>query len=418
MKFDTVIIGGGLSGLVCGIRLAQQGQRCAIVSSGQSALHFSSGSLDLLNALPDGTAVHRPLEALEKLVRQAPAHPYAKMGARKFAELASVAGNFLVDAGVPVVGSAEKNHYRISPFGTLKPTWLTFDVHPQVESEDRLPWKKVAIFNIIGFLDFYTQFITDEFRKMGTESSVYFVNFQALEHLRKNPSEMRSANIARIFDQTENLDELIRFMKRESGDCEAILLPAILGLNRPHALEYIQDNVGKTVRLLSTLPPSVPGIRAQQQLRHCFQQAGGVYMLGDTMLRAEKEGNRIKKLYSYNHGDIPFKGENVVLASGSYFSQGLMATPDRVYEPVFDLDVAFSGDRGQWYDLNLFAKQEYQSFGVKTDQYFHGLWQGKPLDNLYVAGASLEGFNPVKEGCGAGVSVLSALYIAEQILKQ
>ena len=76
MKFDTIIIGGGLSGLISGIRLSKQGQRCVIISSGQSALHFSSGSFDLLNTLPDGNSVSNPLEAIEELGKQAPAHPH------------------------------------------------------------------------------------------------------------------------------------------------------------------------------------------------------------------------------------------------------------------------------------------------------------------------------------------------------
>ena len=63
-------------------------------------------------------------------------------------------------------------------------------------------------------------------------------------------------------------------------------------------------------------------------------------------------------------------------------------------------------------------RQPYEGFGVKTGTDFRGMVHGQVLENLYVAGAVLEGFNPIKEGCGGGVSVLSALYVAEQILSK
>ena len=418
MKFDTIIIGGGLAGLVCGIYLQRHGQRCVIVSSGQSALHFSSGSFDLLNNLPDGSAVMNPLEGVEKLKLQAPMHPYVKLGTEKFKELANAAVSFLNEAGVRVMGVAERNHYRITPMGTLRPTWLTLGEQVTCERKDKLPWRKVAIFNVVGFLDFYARFIADEFQKLGTACELHGITFPALERLRKNPTEMRSVNIARIFDRQENVDELVRVLREKGGDCEAVVMPAIAGLARTDVLEYLERQLGKRVALLPTLPPSVPGIRAQQQLRRTFEQTGGVYMLGDTVLRADEECARITRLYSLNHGDIPFEVRNVVLATGSYFSQGLVALPGKVCEPVLGLDVEFVADRKEWYDMNVFAAQRYETFGVKTDNEFHGLLGGKPLENVYVAGAVLEGFDAIKQGCGAGVSILSALFVAEQILRK
>lgn len=418
MKFDTIIIGGGLSGLISGIYLSQRGQRCVIISSGQSALHFSSGSFDLLNNLPDGTSVQKPLDAISELVKQAPTHPYAKLGENKFKELARQAEEFLKNAGISTQGDHEENHYRVTPMGTLKPTWLTLKNLLISENEKCLPIQHPGLFNITGFLDFYMRFIADEFLKMGAKCSIHSINFPALENLRKNPTEMRSVNIARVFDKQENIKELARILKAESGDCDSIILPAITGLNREDVVDYLRKEINKPIYLLPTLPPSVPGIHTQQKLRSVFQQNGGVFMLGDNVLRADIKGNRISQIYSFNHGDIPFVGQNFILATGSYFSQGLIASTEKIYEPIFDLDVTFAPNRTQWYNSDVFDAQPYQSFGIKTDSTFRCTREGKLFENLYAAGAILEGFNPLKEGCGAGVSILSAMYIAEQILSK
>ena len=418
MKFDTLIVGGGLAGLTCGIRLQKNGVKCAIISTGQSALHFSSGSFDLLNNLPDGTSVQKPLDAISELVKQAPTHPYAKLGENKFKELTRQAEEFLKNAGISTQGDHEENHYRVTPMGTLKPTWLTLKNLLISENEKCLPIQHPGIFNITGFLDFYTRFIADEFLKMGAKCSIHSINFPALENLRKNPTEMRSVNIARVFDKQENIEELARILKAESGDCDSIILPAITGLNREDVVDYLRKEINKPIYLLPTLPPSVPGIHTQQKLRSVFQQNGGVFMLGDNVLRADIKGNRISQIYSFNHGDIPFVGQNFILATGSYFSQGLIASTEKIYEPIFDLDVTFTPNRTQWYNSDVFDTQPYQSFGIKTDSTFRCTREGKIFENLYAAGAILEGFNPLTEGCGAGVSILSAMYIAEQILSK
>ena len=55
MRFDTVIIGGGLAGLVSGISLQQAGNQTAIISTGQNALHFFSGSFESMQEVPKRT---------------------------------------------------------------------------------------------------------------------------------------------------------------------------------------------------------------------------------------------------------------------------------------------------------------------------------------------------------------------------
>lgn len=415
MRFDTVIIGGGLAGLMCGIRLAGAGERCAIISSGQSALHFWSGSLDLLSALPDGQEVENPIEGALKIASLAPSHPYAKLGADNFAELATRAKSLLQQAGVHTVGDAARNHYRLSPMGVLRPTWLTFEGYVATPQRS-LRWRRVALFNAEGFLDFYPQFLCDELRRMGTQCHAYTFNLPALESIRENPTEMRSANIARIFDNENTLEQLADQIKSKMGDAEAVLLPAFLGVDSLNGVKYLQQRLGCDVAVVATMPPSVPGIQVQTLLRRYFQELGGLYLLGDTAVGYKAEGNRISSLYTANHGDIALRANNFVLATGSYFSGGLEADNREVREPLFGLDVVSEKERNAWYENDIFETQPYESFGVDCDKQLRALRGGRAIDNLYVAGACMAGFNGVKQGCGAGVSILTALRVADIIL--
>ena len=81
MRMDTVIMGGGLSALACGISLAKRGKRVTIVASGQSTMLFNGGSMELLGCI-DGKPVEKPLEAIATLPGS---HPYSKIGADRIA---------------------------------------------------------------------------------------------------------------------------------------------------------------------------------------------------------------------------------------------------------------------------------------------------------------------------------------------
>ena len=151
-------------------------------------------------------------------------------------------------------------------------------------------------------------------------------------------------------------------------------------------------------------------------LKKYFQKLGGTYMLGDSVTGGDFEDGRLKAITTRNHGDFKFEADNFILATGSLFSKGLVSDMDGVREPVFGLDVDFLSGRSQWYEKNMFDAQPYMSFGVSVGDNFNVFRNGIRVDNLYAAGAVLSGFNALKEGSGAGVSIITALHVSSLIL--
>ncbi|MDN6652055.1 MAG: glycerol-3-phosphate dehydrogenase subunit GlpB, partial [Enterobacterales bacterium] len=258
--------------------------------------------------------------------------------------------------------------------------------------------------------------VANSLAEQGIETKIAELTLPALDRLRNNPSEFRAVNIARVLDLPDNQQLLIDELNRLAQQVNAIIMPACVGMEQADALEHLRSRVRVPLLLLPTLPPSVLGMRLHHLLRRRFQALGGVIMPGDAVLRADLEEGQEARIYTRNHTDIPLRAKNVVLASGSFFSNGLKADFNGVTEPVFGLDVISENERANWSTENMFSPQPYLQFGVSTDEQLRPTVGGKVVSNLRVIGAVLGGYDPIQQGCGAGVSMLTALHAAEQIL--
>ena len=469
MKFDVILIGGGLSSLVCGIRLQKAGRRCLMVSAGQNALHFSSGAFGLLGSLPDGTAVQYPLEAIPSL----PAgHPYAKIGVGKIADYAAMAPGFFESCGVHLVaagpaaaaapagpvataapaaadpGAADaagvavpasagpgaaaaaadpvlrsvRNGYRFTATGTMKPAWLAmsevafFPTEEALRDSDGAPVESALIVNFAGFLDFNARFIAEGLEKNGIRCRLETVRIDDVERLRKNPSEMRSVNIARVMTREQNWKGFAHQVKELMKGEDMVVLPEVFGLGGELIPQWLSEMIPAKVTYVGTMPPSVCGIRTQMRLKEAFESAGGTFLLGDEVLDPEVEDGRVLCVRTSNLGSMRLVADSYVLASGNLFGNGLTAAPGEFREPVFGLDVDYPQDRSDWYDPDFFAKQNYIGVGVKTDGAFHPYIAGRVVENLYVAGSEVGGCNSLAEGSGAGVAIMTAFKVADGIL--
>lgn len=425
MRFDVIIMGGGLAGYAAGITLLEAGKSLALLSIGQSSLHFSSGSLDFLNRLPDGREVLFPEKSLGEFVSGAPEHPYALLGAEESLRLGTEAEKKLASWKVPLRGSLKNgNHLRISPMGKLIPTWLSSGdaaTFPIKEEKPDISWEKVAILSVKDFLDFNPEIVKAAFGSLGMEVTTEVFTLPALEVLRENPSEFRAVNIARILDKRENRYAVGLEVRKAGQDADAVFIPALLGLNHKSFAKDLMDFARKPVFLIPTLTPSLLGARLHNRLAKLFLKCGGVLMPKDQTVSFDMaengEGLIIEKIRTHNHGDIPLRAKNYVLATGSFFSKGLLSDRTGVREAVFDLDLSSDpGPRENWSDPNFFSPQPFSRFGVKVDSSMRPYLKGKKVRNLRAAGLVLGGIDPVVFGCGGGTALVTSLKAAESII--
>ena len=198
-----------------------------------------------------------------------------------------------------------------------------------------------------------------------------------------------------------------------------------MGLSHHHeVLNDLEEKLGKTIFEISTLPPSAPGRRLFEGLRHRFVHHNGRLILGSKVVEGTIEQQQVTSVQLETANRLrSIRAKNYVLATGGMYGGGLRTDAEgglgRVWEPIFKLPIEADPNRHRWFDDKFLAPkgQPFGNFGVKVNDQLKPInAAGEPLaTNLYVAGATLAGADWTQGRTGEGVAIASAAKIVQQI---
>lgn len=423
--YDCLIIGAGLSGIVCGIKCASEGLRTVIFSGGRNALHFSSGSIDLYGYNSERRAVKRPFDYLEELANSNKNHPYSKSGIEDIREGLDFFKNQLGIEGMKLNGLVNENHFHVTGLGTLKPTYFSPSSVFNEKIDEKFKGRcGIAVMNFEGYRDYYAEMtvallkknplFADKIITVGNIKLPYYAQTE------KNLHEFRSIDLARVFDTERFLPRIAEEIKTAAGDADIVSLPAFLGIdNYRHVHERLEHMTGKLIYEVPSLPPSILGMRIDNALRARFAALAGELSNGDKVVGGEIIGSNLDHIHTHHYGDTRHRSRFYVMSTGSFFSGGLTSGFNRLEEPILKLKISGNENRSEWYSKEFFAKQSHPflEYGVDTDENFNPFDKnGIAVKNLFCVGALLAGYNPIKEGSGGGVAVTTGYSTAKKII--
>ena len=425
MAYDCIIIGGGLSGLTCGIKCAEEGLRTAVISSGMNSLHFSSGSIDVFGYRQGGGKVYRPFDYMKETAKSNPAHPYSRIGAKMARESLEFFNDQVSLAGISLHDNGDENHFRITGLGVMKPTYFSQDSVFNDKFKEALEERaSIAVLNFDGYRDYYAELTVSQLRKnpvfKKTEIITGKVTLPFYTRTEKNLHEFRSIDLARVFDTEKYLPRIAEEIKRAARGARVVSLPAFIGIdNFAQIHKRLENLTGCLVYEIPSLPPSILGLRLDNALRSRFAALGGEYSGGDRVNGGELIDGVLDHVHTENYGDTRHRSRFYVMSTGSFFSAGLRSGFNVLDEPVLGLRFSGSNRRSDWYSAKFFDRNghPFLKYGVETNKYFNPFGtDGKAVKNLFCTGAMLSGYDPIREGSGGGVAISTGYFAAKRII--
>lgn len=409
---DVIVVGAGMAGLVAAIRLRKAGASVTLVSKGVGGIQLGQGSIDVLGYAPERVA--DPLALLGEFAEAHPEHPYATLDA----DAVRLGVEYLREL-LPglLVGDADRNVLLPTAAGALRPTAL---IQPSMAEGVVRAGNKYVFVGLKQLKDFWPELIAGNVARTPVpsggrlEARAVWLDMPA----RGTAADSSPLTYARAMDEPGYRTKFVTDLKRVVQPGEIVGVPGVLGMSDRGAFADIREQLGQPIFEISTIPPSVPGMRINDELVRIATALRVRMIKGSKVLSAVTEGSRIAGLVVGTTGrPTTFRADHVVFAPGG-FESGALAIDShmRVHEPALDLPV--EAPQGDLFVADHNAPQPAFSSGVRTDKGMRVLDSSGVVvhDNLHAAGGILAGAYRWREKSGEGIALASAVRAADTIL--
>jgi glycerol-3-phosphate dehydrogenase subunit B len=407
LHFDAVVIGGGMAGLTAGTRLAQSGAKVAVLAKGHGSTHLSPGTIDVLGYTPG--RVTSPQDSLARLISERPDHPYARVGADAVSESLQWFADCVASGPLPsygYVGGLQRNLLLPTAMGVLRPSAM---VPSTMAGGDASGLGTVAIVSVPALREFHPTLCAANLTAAGIETRGITL------HIELERADMNPVGMARRFEDPAWRGHFCAQLLPQLRTEEHIGMPAMLGMRDPAAVVGdLERRLGRKVFEIPTLPPSVPGMRRYEILRSALRAAGGRLALGADVISHERSNGRVTSVATHAAGrNLTYLADWFVLASGGFASGAIELDSHWVtHERVLGLPLRGVPKTGSpRFEREYLSEQPLAAAGVAVD----GELRAEGTDNVFVAGASLPGATPWREGSGEGIALASGYRAAAVI---
>jgi len=414
---DTLVIGGGLSGLITAWQAAKSGRRVSLITKGWGSTHWASGCVDVLGYFPIETndPVKSPADSISKLVKQNPEHPYARVNLNEFHAAIQAFIQFSHEYEYPLYGDLQNNWLLPTGSGGIRPTCLAPETMIAGDVRNHDPMLIVG-FDQLG--DFFPELIAANLQEQGVFATSLNIDVPSL----RQRNFVYPMTLATLFDSADFRQEVAALIKPKLGQCGRIGFPAVLGIAKSIAAKQdLERLLGCPVFEIPCLPPSIPGIRLHNLLVSAIRQAGGQVFDGMQAVAFEAETGYISAVHTEAAARIyAHPAKNFVLATGGILGGGIISHSEgSLHEVIFDAPVKVSAERKEWHRRDFFDPRGHLVFqsGIPVDEKFRPVdLSNSPLfANLTAAGSTLAGGDYLREFSVGGVDLVTGYAVAQNL---